>query len=353
MLNGNQIARWALGVCLFVGIERNVLGVDWVRAGVNSDQPMWGIRGGLVWAIPPGDFSPPGDPRGLIRIGFPASTNGDDPLDHYQLVNFIAIEPIVNGQRGFSELEQSQLDHCRGKRLWAIGNTNGNSATPPDGLVAGRLSHPAPGVEQLDVDVGVEPFENGARVSLTVSQRSDAPDEIRLTVHKDPGSADLQYCVLTATMGNEERLRQLWLQGHFWQRHKIVSSLKLYPHYHGDGFAPHTYFPLRQLKRLANGDVLVCATTDEDDPAAVFPFPGTQNWHFRGPKVTQYWKQASQFVRKDLQCVVNGRYTYWQSQTPVPGGIAFENFELQERFYDHQEFIFGITRKTPDQISAK
>jgi len=348
MSNWIQIARLALGICLFAGLERNLLGVDWVRAGVNSNQPMWGIRGGLLWAIPPGDFLPPGDPRGLIRIGYPAATNGD-----YQLVNFIAIEPIVNGQRGFSELEPSQLDHCRGKRLWAIGGTNESPGQPPDELVAGRLSHPAPGVEQLDVDIGVEPFENGARVSLTISQRSDAPDEIRLTVHKAPGSADLQYCVLTATMGNEERLRQLWLRGHFWQQHKIVNSRQLYPDYQGDGFAPHQYYPLKRLKRLPNGDVLVCATTDEDDPASVFPFPGTQNWHFRGPKVTQYWKQANDCVRKDLQCVVNGRYTYWQSQTPVPGGIAFENFELQERFYENQEFIFGITRKSPEQLTAK
>lgn len=337
-----QIARWMTGICLLAGLEGQLLGVDWVRAGLNGNEPMWGIRGGLLWAIPPGGFSSPGGPRGLIRIGFPASTNNGD----YQLVNFIAIEPIVAGQRGFSELERSQLDRVTGKRLWAIGGTNGSSGASPEQWVAGRLSRPAPGVEQLEVDIGVETFDNGARVSLTIAQRSDAPEEIRLRVHQVSGSADLQYCVLTATMGNAERLRQLWL------RDEVVNSLKLYPQYNDDGFAPHQHYPLSQLKRLANGDVLVCATTDEDDPAAIFPFPGTQKWHFRGPKVTQYWKQASDYVRKDLRCVVNGRYTYWQSRTPIPGGVAFENFELQERFYEHQEFIFGITRKSPEQLTA-
>jgi hypothetical protein len=51
-----------------------------------------------------------------------------------------------------------------------------------------------------------------------------------------------------------------------------------------------------------------------------------------------------------LHVAVNARYTYWQSSRPIPGGVAFENFELRERFYEGQVFIFGITRKTPAQM---
>ena len=69
----------------------------------------------------------------------------------------------------------------------------------------------------------VEPFDNGARVRLVVSQRSDAPDEIQLAVHAEPGSAPLDYCILTATMGNLARTRLLWLKD------EVVSSLRLYP----------------------------------------------------------------------------------------------------------------------------
>ena len=29
----------------------------------------------------------------------------------------------------------------------------------------------------------------------------------------------------------------------------------------------------------------------------------------------------------ELEGVVNGRYTYWASKSPIPGGIAYENFE--------------------------
>jgi hypothetical protein len=48
--------------------------------------------------------------------------------------------------------------------------------------------------------------------------------------------------------------------------------------------------------------------------------------------------------------VVNGRYTYWRSKQPVPGGIAFENFELKQRFREGQTFVFGITRRTPREL---
>jgi hypothetical protein len=275
--------------------------------------------------------------------GYPIATNGG-----YNLVNFIAVEPIVRGQRGFSELEPSALDHALGKRLWAAGDTNFPASVASDApqppLVPGQLSRPSLGVEQLNVTVRIEPFDNGARVHLLISQRSDAPDEIQLAVHTDPGSAPLDYCILTATMGNLARTRLLWLKD------EAISSLKLYPEHKGEGFAPHQVYPLDRLTRTTQGDVVVAVTTDEDDPASVYPFPGRQLWHYGGFKLSQYWKKPLGTVREDLHVAVNARYTYWQSSRPIPGGVAFENFELRERFYEGQVFIFGITRKTPAQM---
>ena len=317
----------------------NAQAADWVRAGLNTNQPVWGVHGGLLWAVPPGGFRPGGEPRGLIRLGYPISTNGG-----YDLINFIAVEPIVNGQRGFSELELSTLDHVRGKRIWAVSETNLPTAAPQPVLVPGRLFLPSPGVEQLEVTLQVEPFDNGARVRLVVSQRSDAPDEIQLAVHAEPGSVPLDYCILTATMGNLARARILWL------RDEAVSSLQLYPDHRGDGFAPHRTYPLDRLARTGPGDVLAAVTTDEDDPASVYPFPGRRLWHYGGSKVTQYWKQQRGAARDDLQVAVNARYTYWQTRRPIPGGVAFENFELRERFFQGQAFIFGINRSTPAQL---
>lgn len=334
------------------------LGVDWVRPGINTNQPVWGVRGGLLWAVSPGGFGERGGPRGLIRLGYPILTNGE-----YALVNFIAVEPIVRGQRGLSELEHSKLDDKQGKRFWAVDEKDakqnekprGNSLLTPalssarsegegEELVAGQISKLPSGAEQLEVVVRVEPFENGANVRLVISQRSDAPDEITLRIHAEPDSAPMEFCILTATMGNMARVRQLWLAD------EMVSSLKLYPDHKGNGFAPHTFYPLERLARNETGDVLAAITTNEKDPAKVFPFPGSTRWHYGGFPVTQYWKKSRDTFRDDLRVVVNARSTYWGNHRPIPGGVAFENFEMQEKFYDGQKFIFGITRKTPKEL---
>ena len=307
---------------------------DWVRAGVNTNQPLWGLRGGLQFALPPGGFTwGDGGPRGLIRIGYPTLTNGG-----YDLINFIAIEPVVKKRRGFSELEHSAIDGKQGRRLWAgeLIQTNARRAV----LHPGEIKSLGNGVEELTVPVRVEKFSNGAHVRLALSQRSDAPDELRLRVHAEPDSAPMERCILTATMGNKARTRLLWLE------EGPVSSLKLYGEYRGRDFTAHQFFKLPQLPRAANGDVLVAITTDEANPAA-----GTaalpRFWQYRGGKVTQYWRKPANDLSPELQCVVNARFTYWMSALPLPGGIAFENFELQEDFRDGQTFIFGVTKRTP------
>jgi len=309
-------------------------GVDWVRPGITTNQPVWGIRGGLLWTIPPAGFRG-GEPRGLIRLGYPVLA------DHsYDLINFIAVEPIVGRNRGFSELERSQLDGLPGKRIWSEGS--GTSST--NGLVAGELRTRPGGQEELQVDLHVEKFDNGAHVRLLLVQRSDRPDEIQLSVFREPDSAPLEYCILTATMGNMARTRRLWLSN------EVVSSLQVYADYKDKAFAPHKVYPLSRLHRTAEGRVLVAVTNDEEDPASVYPFPNSRLWHYAGSKVTQYWAKDPGTFRDDLQVVVNGRFTYWQSSRPIPGGVAFENFELREKFYEGQQFIFGITRKTPQGL---
>src|ERR1700746_892950 len=101
---------------------------DWIRPGLNTNRPVWGVRGGLLWAIAPAGFRP-GEPRGFLRLGYPVLPNG-----RYDLINFIAVEPVVKGRRGFSELEHSQLDGVQGKRFWAQSNVGEDSTN----LVSGR-----------------------------------------------------------------------------------------------------------------------------------------------------------------------------------------------------------------------
>jgi len=83
-------------VLVFAGVISVTHGGDWIRPGLNTNQPIWGIRSGILWGIAPASFRG-GEPRGLIRIGYPVLSAAA-----YDLVNFIAIEPIVGGRRGFS-----------------------------------------------------------------------------------------------------------------------------------------------------------------------------------------------------------------------------------------------------------
>ena len=301
--------------------------VEWVRAGINTNASVWGIRGGLQFALHPGGFSGgDGGPRGLIRIGYPTLSNAQ-----YDLVNFIAVEPIVRGRKGFSELEKSAVDGKQGKMMWT-----GTSSTPKDALDGGEVRKLEGGVEELMLNVAVERFENGAHVRLRLSQRSDAPGELRLVVEAVEGSAAIESCILTATMGNKARARLLNLKD------GPVSSLQLYRDYKDNHFAPHKIFGVERMTRLRNGDAVVSIENDEENPASVAPFGRPHFWDYRGRKVTQYWRKPAAEVREDLVCAVNGRYVYWGSKRPIPGGISFENFELREPFRSGQTFIFGI-----------
>jgi hypothetical protein len=206
-------------------------------------------------------------------------------------------------------------------------------------LVAGEISSPAADVEQLSVTVAVEQFENGAHVRLRLAQRSDAPDELRVTVETQPDSKPIESCVITATMGNKARARIIQL------RDGPISSLQLYPDYRGRDFAPHRFFVLKQLPRMDNGDVFIPMMTDEEHPAAVQPFGRPHFWDYRGAKVTQYWRKPAGGVTDKLTCAVNGRFVYWGSRQAIAGGVSFENFELREPFRSGQTVIFGVTQK--------
>jgi len=258
------------------------------------------------------------------------------PGKRYDLINYIAIQPVVHGKEGYSELEPSRLDGVAGKRLWV-----------EPGQRLGQISSAGGGVESLRVVIHVEAFESGAHVRLAVEQRSDRPDEIAMTLQPENDSAPMEYCVLTATMGNMARTRLLWLKD------ETINSLKLYPDYTGSGFANSMAYPLKKLTVTGGGDVLVAVTTDERRPADVRPFPGSDGWYYGGFPVTQFWKKAKGTWRDDLRVLVNGRYIYWGTQQPVPGGVAFENFELRERFYPGQQFIFGITQRTPGELGLR
>jgi hypothetical protein len=316
---------------------------------LNGAPLIWGRKDGIVFGLPsPGGMR---GPRGLIRVGVISPTTGKP-----ELLNYIAIEPVVLGpgsrssRMAFSELEPSRLDldqHGageRGKRLWVDLSSYDKANLPTGTLETFPSERNRPAIERLSVQIDVERFSaNNAHVHLIASIDSDHPDELRLSVYQDNDSPAIEELALTATMGNYERLRRLWL-------HRcVVDSRELMGSYTGDAFDDPPNYPLRDMLRTGDGDAIVFATTNEENPSS---FPGTPNGHWRYPlpKLTQYWRIPAHDIQPDLRVRVNGRRVYWASHDVVPGGIAYENFDVRQRYVPGQTFLFGVTDKSPWQI---
>jgi hypothetical protein len=304
-----------------------------VPAPGKTSEPVWGVKGGMMVGL-----WPTGGPRGLLRIYTPylGQPRG-------RMINFIAVEPVVSTARGLSELEPSGLDDVPGKAMWT-GNTfdpapQARNPWEPAGGKVGEVD----GKPALRVFVFVEPFANGARPVLQLTFRADRPHEVSLKVFAARDSAPMKACVLTATMGNYARLRQLWLRG------QVVDSRKAWPAFKPDqwGFAsPRQWAADRML--VVGRDVVAAATPDEADPAgARYASDVPPWWRYEGKPATQYWR-----TRRTPETLVrvNGRQTFWATQARIPGGTSFENFELEAPFQAGQEFTFGITPEPPEKL---
>ena len=297
-------------------------------------RPIWGHADGLrvgLWPMP--------GPRGLLRIYTPYLGH-----DEARMINFIAVEPILVGQhfRGFSELEPSKLDKEDGKRIWAADAPEDFSPRLPHVRPARGIITSDGDVQILQVYVMIEAFDSGARPYLRLTFRSDRRQEVGIASFAQADSKPIGQCIISATMGNYARLRELHLAD------KTALAGELWPAYRGNDFAPHRSFPLDQLGRKSGGELLVAATPDEDDPASAKTDQPLGHWEYTGKKATQYWRCDK--PDPALIAQVNGRFTYWRSKTPIPGGIAFENFELVQPFSPGQELWFGVTTATPEQL---
>lgn len=314
-------------------------GSQWVRPTKSTDPLIWGRRDGIVFGL----YSPGGmrGPRGLIRVGLFTPLSKDP-----QLLNFVAVEPVVRGlgdrfdRMAFSELEMSELDPGqRGKRMWVQ-----REKSDSDSYIGGVLETLKAGkstVERLSVRIDVERFtQNGAHVYVVASIDSDHPSELKLAVFAKSDSSPLDELTLTATMGNYERLRLLWLND------RIVDSRELFGTYTGNAFVEDYNYPLPAMLRSGDGDAIVFCTSNEADPENT-PGNNTAHWIYTLPKLTQYWRVPGHDVQPDLRVRVNARRDYWASTVPVPGGVAFENFEVRQRYIPGQTFIFGITQQEP------
>jgi hypothetical protein len=343
---------------LTASAQTNIGKGAWIRPSDNHQQT-WGIHNGIVFSLWPtgvetGDAGI-GGPRGLLRMGY-------EYMDKVYLVNFIAIEPIVAGKIEFSEISPSRVDGKWGKVLWA-GDSETADAYNPATTSRGVISHPDPNnpaTEQLTIYVFTEQYIHKANPYLKVSIRSDRPEEICFEVFNKDNSAKMERCALTATMGNYSRLRQLYLDK------EIIDSRKLYSGYKGIDFIEKESYPAGKFLKLKDGSLMAIATSNESfDQLSSWPtdsgYDSKKGWRYRIPvKLTQYWRKDASGFDPSLEVRVNGRAKYWavasrdlKQYVDIPGGPAFENFELRENYYPGQKFYYGISRKTAEEIAKE
>ncbi len=335
-----------LGVLILVVAATHCLAGPWIRAGLDTERPVWGLRDGLMVGIWPGAIGGggTGGPRGLIRVGYPL---GDPPQHH--LVNFLAVEPDVGDGhwRGLSEIEPG-ADGQPGKPFTAEPPPETEAWEATRGPYPGFLDHPpgSPQVERLRVRLGIERFANGAHPYLILTLRTDRPDEVRVEAYHEPDGRAMTMCVITATMGNYTRLRRAYLAGG-----EVLNSVQLWPGFAGNGFAPFHIAPAERLAHWPDGSVIVPLDCDEDDPAANWPHdPGIWwRWPFR--KLTQYWRRPPGEGADKAQFAANARATYYGSPgLTIPGGVAFENTELREPYRPGVAVVLGVTRRSPEEV---
>ena len=331
--------------------------IDWIRPVGKKSPAVWGIKNGVVFGLWPYALESSGEvmgggPRGLIRIGYEFKGT----INH---INYIAVEPVVKNQIEFSEISPSKVDEKWGKFMWTSDNNNPGEFLP-SAISSGIITHPDPNnpdIEQLSLYVFMEKFLNGAHPYLKISLRSDRPEEICLEIFNQENSAAMERCTLTATMGNYSRLRLLHL------KNQVIDSRQLYKGFEGIDFVEKEGYPAEQMLKDKNGDLIVIAEPNESF-AALSAWPQTadyferRNWRYRPFfKVNQYWRKEKSQYDPSLHVRVNGRTKYWSGGTNdktryvnIPGGPAFENFELREKYYPGQKFYFGITRKATAQL---
>ena len=296
----------------------------WPGEGVSADTPVWGHRDGLRIGLAP----TPG-PRGLIRIYAPYLGQ-----EFPRVINFVSIEPSVVGQRGRDQSELQMSRDQPGKRgltFWATDeNDSPRTTETPSGVVS------KDGLT-LRLFVHTEAFANGARPIIECIFRRESPDRVEFVTHAAHESSPMTRCVLSATMANYAQLRQIHLK-----QGRVESALDLWDDEGLGrlGFLPWRTWPANQLDRTSSDRLYVQLTSDARDPAAVEHAPDVPpHWKYVGVKSAHYWLTD---VTTNCFVAVNGRKTYWMSQSPIPGGTAFENFELRMPFQAGNRLWFGV-----------
>jgi hypothetical protein len=308
-----------------VGTSYADSGFVWPGNGVDADTPIWGHKDGIQIALAP----MPG-PQGLIRIYAPylGAPQG-------RPVNFLSIEPSAKGQKGRDQSELQQSRVRPGEQGLSFYASNRLDSFPSDGRPVTGVCDPQQGT--LSLFIHTEPFRNGTRsVVEIVFDRKDR-QSFEVITHAAAGSAPMSFCTISATMGNYGLLRRLHLKDSIQEAGKLWDGAET----QGMGFFKWKTWGADHFKRLPNGNPCVSLTSNFTDASeAKYDSSVRKNWRYFATMATHYWCTEAD---ANPVVAVNARRTYWMTESPIPGGAAFENFELRMPFKEGRRMWFGIT----------
>lgn len=296
---------------------RPVLSDGWILPENNDNNYVWGIANGIAFGVqknskPPQMDNAPGGTwaPGLIYVMF------TDETGKTYFFNYL----------GFSILGKNGLDQSEAEKI---------VFTPVSTKAEGDI---------LTVVFETSNFDKN-KIPLNVALKIDKnkPREIEIsTSNPMQDSKPVIYIHVSATAGNLGRIRDLYL------RDEVVNSKDLYAgEQPGNGcFYAIKLFDLDRLKADSSG-IIVYAGNDES--GWVGEWGSDVAPYYNKPKFYQYWRKYSGSYKPDLIVTVNGRDHYFSgfinpcNGKEVSGGVAYENFDMLEKYYDGQKFWFGYS----------
>ena len=308
--------------------------------GIAKDMPIWGMRDGLRISI-----VKTRGPQGLIRLHAPYLSIPDT-----RVINFISIEPSVRGpegggaeERGQSEMEPSRFR--KGEQGLSFFASNTKKSYKSEGLPpTGVLSKDG---QRLHIFIHTEPLKNGARPVVEIIFHKQFPKTIELRTYAAAKSKQMEFCTLSATMGNLTILRRLRVEVGVAHAEKMWASEEPDPM----RFYTWRHWTYDQCMKLPDGRPYAYAFSNFTDAAKIPYGPKLRGkyWHYTGTMTGQFWCGEAD---PETTIGVNARDRYWKSLQPIPGGPSFENYEMRAPYKSGRRFWFGIIEASP-QVDVK
>jgi hypothetical protein len=303
-----------------------------ILKGVGNE---WGFREGI--RIRFGRFFPRKPLWGTIQI-----VHTGTRLPKNLPLNELAIKPRADDRYANSTTEQ---------RTQAGGKLGLRFATSDSKQLSKKVWEPAEGVlsedgKTLRLFVHPEPFSNRARPVIEI--RFDAPhaNRIGFRVHTASESTGMTECVLSAMSGSFADLRQLhFADGHVKTTKQMFESWPDESKLTDKERSPWQTFSGEQFPLVDDGTLRQIRLTSDVSDYSTLKYAGavSTGWQYKALPSEQSWLCAAE---TPFTVALRARKSFRNGNGPIPGGPAFEDFELRTRLQPNQWIWYEVLPKT-------